>query len=244
MTLVTIGSSTARHASRFAQVPRQDIYRILTELQQCGLVEKIITTPAKFTAIPIQEVVSILLERKIKETTELQVRTKELIQRITTKVKTTIPQENQHFVLIPERETLIRRIKKAIDNTQETIDLISSGAVFPQILFVLAEKFKEAMRKGINIRYIIHKPEDANSWPEIVPAFTKHPSFELRVLPNSPDTRCGIYDKKEVFIATFPSRGAFQSPALWSNNPSLIVVIQDHFEKAWIAAMESGLSFP
>jgi sugar-specific transcriptional regulator TrmB len=240
MTLVTIGSSTARHASRFAQVPRQDIYRILTELQQRSLVEKIITTPAKFTAISIQEAVSILLERRIKETSELQAKTRELIQRVTTKVKTTAPQENQHFVLIPERETLIRRIKKAIDNTQETIDLISSAAVFPQILFVLGEKFKEAMSKGIKIRYIIHEPEDANSWPEIVSAFTKHPFFELRTLPNPPDTRCGIYDKKEVFIATFPSHGAFQSPALWSNNLSLIIAIHDHFEKNWITAIESA----
>jgi sugar-specific transcriptional regulator TrmB len=241
MTLVTIGSSTARHASRFAQVPRQDIYRILTELQQCGLVEKIITTPAKFTAIPIQEVVSILLERRIKETTELQVRTGELIQRVTMKVKTAIPQENQHFVLIPEREALINRIKKAIETAQESIDLISSGAALPQVLFILAEKFKEAMRKGVKIRYIVHKPEDANSWPEIVPVLTKHLSFELRTLPDPPDTRCWICDKKEMFIATFPSRGAFRSPALWSNNLSLIVAIHDHFEKVWITAMESKL---
>jgi len=220
-------------------VARQDIYRILNELQQLGLVEKIITTPTNFTAIPIQEAASVLLERRIKETADLQARARELIQEVATKVKTPIPQEKPHFVLISEREALINRIKKAIATAQESIDLIGSAAVFPQILFVLAEKFNEAMKNGVKIRYVICEPEDANTWPEIVQAFTKNPSFKLRTLPNPPDARYGLYDKKEVFIATFPSHGAFQSPALWSNNSSIITVFQEHFERAWITAMEN-----
>ena len=52
---------------------------------------------------------------------------------------------------------------------------------------------------------------------------------------------CGIFDSKEMFLATYPSRGAFQSPALWSNNPCLIIAIQDHFEKRWTKAKESTL---
>jgi len=241
ITLIATGSSTARDISRFAKVARQDIYRVLSELQQLGLVEKIITAPTKFTAIPIQEGVSILLERRIKKTSELQARTRGLVHRVTMKVKTATPQENQHFVLIPEREALIRRTKKAIRNTQESIDLITSGTVLPQFLFILAEELNGAMRRGVKIRYLTNNPEDANSWTEIVSAFTKNPSFNLRILSSPPETRCGIHDKKEVFIATVPSSNAFQSTVLWSNNPSLIVVAQDHFDKKWITAMESNI---
>jgi sugar-specific transcriptional regulator TrmB len=232
--------STAGEVSRYAQVARQDIYRILTELHRLGLVEKVISTLTRFAAIPIQNVVAALLERRIKETCELQERTKELIQRVNNKAKTTIPQENPHFVLIPEKEALAHRIKKAIENSRKSIDLITSSEALPQILFVLGEKYKEAMRRGVKIRYIVHTSDDGNSWSEILADFSKNHSFQLVTLSDPPETRCGIYDKKEVVIATFPSRGAFQSPALLSNNHSLIAAIQDHFEKKWIQATENN----
>jgi sugar-specific transcriptional regulator TrmB len=240
LTLVTIGNLSARQASTFAQVARQDIYRILTELQQRGLVEKIVATPTKFSAVPIQDTISVLMERKIKETSELQDKTQELIQRVAAKVKTSILEEHQQFVLIPEKEALIKRMKKAVANAQESIDIISSGTVFPNFLFVIAENLKETIAKGVEIRYIVHKPEEIASWPEMVQDFMKNPLFKLKVLPNPPDTKCSIFDYKEVFIATYPSRGAFQSPALWSNNPCLIIAIQDHFEKNWAKATESN----
>jgi len=34
----------------------------------------------------------------------------------------------------------------------------------------------------------------------------------------------GIYHKKEVFVVVDPREGLFDSPALWSNNQSLISV--------------------
>ncbi len=245
MTLVTIGNLTARQTSTFAKVARQDIYRILSELHNRGLVEKIVSIPTKFTAVPIEEAVSILMDRKMKETAELQKRTKELLQHFASKVKSSIIEENQQFVLIPEKERLITRIKMAIKTANERIDLTSSAKVLPNIFFVLAENFKEAIAKGVEIRCIVHKPEDTGSWSETVQILAENPLFKLKILYNSPDTRCGIFDYKEVFIATYPSRGAFQSPALWSNNPSLIIAFQDHFEKMWLEAKEIKLSlFP
>jgi sugar-specific transcriptional regulator TrmB len=241
--LVSIGNLTARQASSFAQVARQDIYRILTELHEQGLVDKIITTPTEFTAVPIQEAIAILMERKNKETSELQDRTRELLQRVTAKVKTSILEERQQFILIPEKERLINRIRKAVKTAEERIDFTSSAKVFPNIMFTLSENLKEAIAKGVEIRYIIHKSEDMDSWPEIVRAFTKNPLFKLKTLSNSPDTRCGIFDYKEVFIATYPSSGAFQSPVLWSNNPSLIIAIQNHFEKNWLDAIQGKIEF-
>jgi sugar-specific transcriptional regulator TrmB len=239
LTLVSIGNLTARQVSFFAEVARQDIYRILTELHERGLVEKIICTPTKFAALPMQEAISILMECKINETAELQNRTRELLQRVATNVKASILEEKQQFILISEKHTLINRIKKSIKAAKEKIEFTSSAKVFPNIVFTLAEDFKEAMANGVEIRYIVHKSEDTDSWPENVETFTKNPLFKLKTLFNSPDTRCGIFDYKEMFIATYPSRGAFQSPVLWSNNPNLIVAIQDHFEKNWLKAKEN-----
>jgi sugar-specific transcriptional regulator TrmB len=243
LTLVSIGNLTARQVSSFAEVARQDIYRILTELHEQGLVEKIIATPTKFAAVPIEEAISILMERKIKETLTLHDRTKELLQRVATKAKTSTLEDKEQFILIPEKERLINKIKKAIETAKERIDFTSSAKVFPNIMFVLSENFKQAIANDVEIRYIVHKSEDTSSLPEIVRAFMENPLFKLKTLSDSPDVKCGIFDYKEMFIATYPSRGAFKSPALWSNNPSLIITLQNYFEKNWLEAKESRIKF-
>ena len=41
------------------------------------------------------------------------------------------------------------------------------------------------------------------------------------------------YDQKELLIAENPEMGFAESPALWSDNPGLIYLAKDHFERAW-----------
>ena len=50
--------------AKIADVPRQDVYRLLAELQQIGIVQKALVKPATFKSAPAEETVSILLERR------------------------------------------------------------------------------------------------------------------------------------------------------------------------------------
>jgi hypothetical protein len=61
-------------------------------------------------------------------------------------------------------------------------------------------------------------------------------TFDFCPVPQK--TVLGIYDRSEVFIVIDPEEGLFDSPALWSNNQSLISAIQDYFEMLWLTAME------
>ena len=66
----------------------------------------------------------------------------------------------------------------------------------------------------------------------------KSPFCSVRFFHGSPNTVIGIYDKREVFIVIDPKEGLFDSPALWSNNQSLITVVKDYFEILWLTSME------
>ena len=62
LALLRLGvASKAATIAKFSNTPRQDVYRLLMELQQIGIVQKIITKPAMFRAIPPKETVDILL---------------------------------------------------------------------------------------------------------------------------------------------------------------------------------------
>jgi sugar-specific transcriptional regulator TrmB len=238
--LVMLKASTAKNLSKSAQVPRQDIYRILDELHEIGLIEKEIASPTVFRAIPITEGTSTLMEHRNEETVELQKDIRRIIFRLNKKAKNIIPQEDSCFILIPKREALIRNIKKTIENAQESIDIITSGSIMAQVLFRLEESFNKALKKGIKIRYITGKLENATWLLKSLSALKKNPSFQMRFLSNPPTARFGIYDKRELFIATHPSSDAFKTNALWSNNPSLVEAITDYFENKWLIATESN----
>jgi hypothetical protein len=47
-----------------------------------------------------------------------------------------------------------------------------------------------------------------------------------------------IYDRKQILIFTDPNARLSESPALWSNNPSLISGMQDYFTILWTTALE------
>lgn len=237
--LAQSGISTIKTISKVSRVARQDIYRITSVLQKLGLVEKIIAAPTMFRAIPIKDAISILLERRTKETSELQAQTKELLKKFK-KIKaiTTAPQEETQFILVPEKEALILRTKQAVMSAQRSTDIIITWKKFPQMLLLLAKEFREAIKRGVKIRYIVEKTEYENSWPEIVQAFTRNSSFKLRFVPNPPNTVFGIFDEKEVFIATSTAGYAAEYPALWSNNPSLISAMHDLFEIMWFTSLE------
>lgn len=72
LTLASLRQAKARTIYKNSGVPRQDIYRILTELEGKSLVEKIIAAPTEFRAIPLQDGLSVLLKHKAHEYKEIE----------------------------------------------------------------------------------------------------------------------------------------------------------------------------
>jgi len=56
--------------SKVAKVRREDVYRILPKLQKMGLVEKLLGTPTKIRATPVEEALSLLIKHKEDEARE------------------------------------------------------------------------------------------------------------------------------------------------------------------------------
>jgi hypothetical protein len=47
-----------------------------------------------------------------------------------------------------------------------------------------------------------------------------------------------MYDKKEVLIFTFPEADLKDSPALWSDDSSLVGIAEHYFEAMWNRARD------
>jgi HTH-type transcriptional regulator, sugar sensing transcriptional regulator len=241
LALANLGNAaTASQISTTSNVARQDVYRMLTELQALSLIERIIAKQATFKAIPVQEAVDILIERQKHKTRILREKATETFKVLAEAKKEDAPvhQDNPKIVLVPKKELLIRRIKKAIETSQECVCAITPWHEFVQFQFMMHEQWKQALNSGVKIRWITHQPPSTSSYLESNVSFVKHPSFTLRIKANNPDVRFSIHDNREVFFAISSATNAAESPALWTSNPIFLFFLKDYFELSWSLATD------
>ena len=218
---------------------RPDIYRVMPELQELGLAEKIIDTPTKFKATPIQDCVFLLLHRRDKETSEIKQKANQILKILNDNTtRMTLHEEYPQFVLVPKKEASIKRRRKEIKAAQTSIDRLVSFKMFGPTAVTYHEVIKKALERGVKIRVITEKPENENQIPKIIQEFKKYPSFKLRYILKPPLAIVTIYDRKEILVTTSAIYGLGESPVLWSNNPSLLAIINDFYEILWMTAIE------
>jgi sugar-specific transcriptional regulator TrmB len=244
LALLKLGKATGRTLSQHSKVARQEAYRLLAELQEKGLVEKILGVPTEFKPIPIEDCLFILIERKKSEISETQKKATKLLQNLKEKNSSTLQEEESQFILVPRKGNYFQKMRKVFENSQTSIDAITTSRRFLSIMFIFGQDVEKALKRSVKMRILTEKPEDENSLPENVKALRQNPLYRVRYLPTPPLAPLLIIDKKEVTIVTSPNTELNESPTLWSNSPSLIAVFRGYFETAWITAMEQTSSLP
>jgi sugar-specific transcriptional regulator TrmB len=240
-TLCQMGPATAKTISKSTGVAREIIYQIMPKLQEKGLIEVMITTPKKFRAIPMNKSLGLLLKSKTEEYKKLEVKV-DLLSRAFKGNDSNegLQTEDSSFVLIPERESVVKRINEAIEVAERSIDLVLSWKRFSQgTASVFAESIKSALNKNVKVRFVVENPGKAKSANYAFQFCRKSPTCQTKFIPNRPQTVLGIYDEKELFVIANPQKDLYGSPALWTNNQSLISLVQDFFDILWITAMEN-----
>jgi len=237
LVLCCFGALDAKSISNHSNIARHDVYRITKELEELGLIEKIIHRPNKFKAAKLKQGASILLKRKQKELNTIESKTKSLLENFTPFKKNMEIEKRPlaEFVLCPSKELLINRLMKTIEETKTSIDVSTTCKRFKFACHKLAEKLDKAWLRGVKGRVIIEKTEEPIL--DFVKTCWKNPYAKVKCHLYPPKTVMAIYDKKEVFIYTEPTADMMESPALWSNNPGVVNLTVDHFEILWMRAL-------
>ena len=120
---------TIQKISDVSGVARTDLYRIMKELQNEGIIEKILTHPIQFKAVPMNEVLNRLIQKRNKESLEIKKKTLALQIELKKKQKSNPTNIAPIFILIPSKRAP-DRIGEAIDNAKKSINLAVSWSRF------------------------------------------------------------------------------------------------------------------
>ncbi|MCW4004581.1 MAG: hypothetical protein NWE95_11790 [Candidatus Bathyarchaeota archaeon] len=210
---------------KLVKVCRQDIYRVLHELQKTGLVEKVVTAPSRYRVIPLAEGVSILFQRRKREISDLQ---KEAIKIVETSNRDARAElsDQHHCVIIPEREATVLRVNQRFEQTQKSIDICTNPKRIATALNTY--KFAEALDRGVNIRVIVNT-HGTQAFEKDEQLFPTKSNFALRWLIHEPVAAYAVFDEKEVFVATSAKAGLIEAPILFTNFIDIAKLFLDHF---------------
>jgi sugar-specific transcriptional regulator TrmB len=239
LALAQEGKSTVKDIAKTSNVARQDIYRISTQLLSLGLIEKFVDTPTKFKAIPVKEAVDMLIERRKKETAQLERKSTEVIQSFmeANEIAGSQDEESQFTIMYDLQARLIKG-KKQVLNAEKSIKIATNWAFFVTYTLENFEELAEALKKGVNIRIVTQKPEDVGKLPKKLQTLMKHPLFQILYVSSMPSSIIALFDQKEVNIPILPNKAPFETGVLITNNPSLIELAENYFEILWINVLE------
>ncbi len=227
--LLTQESVSAKVVSSISKVSRPDVYRIITQLEELRLIERIVGRPAHYQAVPIEMCTSILMQNQVKKLSEIKNRIPQLIHTLN-KSKNKEQMEPKGQIIVINKESFYKRSINMINNAKESIFLVLpiDTAICPTAPFekgidaalsrnvdcrMISDSKKESLRKHIFMRTLNH-------------------NFQVRFVKNKLKTALSIFDGKEVMII-IKSLNAENFTAIWSNNENLIDLSQVYFNSLW-----------
>jgi sugar-specific transcriptional regulator TrmB len=232
LALLTIGKTDAKTLAKQANVPRQAAYRTLSELQEKGLVERIISLPQEYRAIPLRDGLAVMIRHKANEYTQIMENAKEFLHRYDIQQEQT-PSDEFSISIIEGKETIIRKSIYGSNSAKQEICIFSTFQRWTQTKMELYETVEKALKRGVKYRVIMETPTGDFFFTKEFKSVLTHPNYNIRLATEKLKINASLFDDKEACFSFYPSKALSESPVVWTNHPSLLIGFRDHFENVW-----------
>lgn len=225
------GSKSAPEVFRTLGLPRTETYFILNTLQNQGIVTAELTSPQKFSAIPVGKAILTLVntqKEKLQDLASLEGELTQLWDNIPAFTVETSETKTEKIQMISGSAPINSKIKEMVKNAREKILIFGTEKDLSR--FYHADIFEELYDKIIDKKIII---SPSQTLPRILEEFDKK---TIKIMPQSQeDNQCFIVkDNDEILFflrnSVHPSHTVF---ALWAESKALISTLQNLFEYSW-----------
>ncbi len=152
--LVRLEKADIKAISIEANVDRSNVYKTITNLQNLGLVEKIISLPNSYIAVPIEYGISMLLKQKTQQCTTAKKLSADFLKKFAVHYKK-LPEE-EYFTILPGKEAFIKKWEKTLRDVKQSVDLIVTEKREPKDEPIW-EIYKNLLEKGVKVRWILEQ---------------------------------------------------------------------------------------
>jgi len=238
ITLIALGVASASEIAALSKIRREEVYRIIPELEKRGLITRKLKTPRKFAATKPETAIEILTKIKLKVMKEEIDTLKQKQAELTSRLKTIvlpIGQDNCSIEVIPKQNNLESLYMKVIDMAQNAgrqIDVMVSLENLKYGYLNCPKSLKDKLIKTARIR-VITESNEPNAFTKEIEQYSKanNNRIELRHVEKLPFNLVMVDDEKAIWGGFQPKNENAQT--LWTDDPIQIAILKMSFESLW-----------
>lgn len=231
LALVTRESSTAKNISDISRVSRPDVYRVISELEILGLIERIIGKPTRYQAAPLEICTHILVQNMINKFMETRRKIPVLLKKIGELTLEKSEESKNEFSIIP-KELFLTKSKKLIANSKKSFYAVVSTEKVVYSPDEYTKIFKAATARNVDCKLVACYPKNEKLREILCNYATEDKNFQVRFVKDPPILAIGIFDGESVLLNTKP-RENFDSSAFLSYNKGVVLLCEFYFDRLW-----------
>ena len=228
LTLVGLKKAEVKKISARSNIARQDVYRIVRTLEEQGLVEKILSTPILYKAIPLTEGMSMLFQKRAEEHTKLENSLKLLTDKEVEDSSVMFSEDSIDFLIVSERKRFVLNIEKSFVRAS-SCKMICPEKGFGFMIFTFYDCFAAALSRGTKVQVITKKTELNAVTLQKLQLLLAYPNFEIKFITSQLEIAMLILDNGvNICLSSWK-----EVPSLWSNNGQVLKLAEKFFEAEW-----------
>ncbi len=229
--------------AKLTKIDKAEVYRVLTNLQTKGLVEKTLEAPTRFTSTPFERAIDSFIKYKRNEATLVEKTKHELIKDWNNITKAPKQRLVEKFVVIEGWRKIYPRISQMIKQTKREFSSVSTinGYLRAEQLGIFDEILSHPLKENIKFQFISEVP--SQNMAAMQKLLDKIPKNFSNIRARNPDfvfkasPRMVIKDGEELLLFINPS---VQEPleknddiALWTDCRTIVQSFVTMFEGLW-----------
>jgi DNA-binding response OmpR family regulator len=234
VTLIAVQLGSVSEITASSGIRREEVYRIIPELEEIGLICSKVGTPHRFSAVSPEKATQILIRSKfakaLEEINMLESKRTVLVSQLK-RIGALPSKDTTSIYSIPKLENVFEGLVNSAWKAKNTMEMMMSCEYLQYALTKYAVERVKHYEKGTKIRIITeNKPYEELTW---MISRMKHREDELvlKLLEHLPFNII-IIDDAEALWGQF-SMGRGSKNILWTSDPVQLTILKAAFESLW-----------
>jgi sugar-specific transcriptional regulator TrmB len=234
ITITALGVASASEIDKLSKIRREEVYRIIPELEKRGIITRKLKVPRKFSATQPETAIQMLTETKLNTMTGEMEKLKQKQTELTSKLKTiALPtkQEDYTIEVIAQKDAANPRLANMIENADKQIDIM---APLQNLLITFADYSQKTRTKPkpIKIRIMTEKREQQALTKNIMQlAKADQNNVEIKLTEKLPYNLLITDDKEAIWKGNDPTNE--NTSTFWTDDPTQITILKTSFDSLW-----------
>jgi sugar-specific transcriptional regulator TrmB len=241
LAIVEAGSISVSKIAETTKLYRQDIYKMLPNLEKKGLVTRTLSSPVVIKAIPIKKALTSLVAMKKKEALDnirfMEANLDEISNAIIVMHKT-VPNpalEQDEFCLLTRESEIMNRADILFGRSKTECNVVLNMELLVARESRFRERFQNAANNGATIRLVMETPREDEKIPAMVKRVKpKSCNFSAKKIIAKSPKPFTVIDGKDVWISTSKKQeisGLYC--VLWSTGKNIVETYRERFGRLW-----------